>query len=258
MLLHHCTWPEIEAYLLRSRGVVIPTGSTEQHGPTGLIGTDSITAETIAYAMAERCGALVGPTLTLSQAQFNLGFPGTISLRPTTLIQVIIDYVQSLARQGFEHFYFLNGHGGNISPAQCAFQELYADRSLGQNAGAVIHCRLRSWWDFAEVNEIRQRLYGASEGMHATPSELAITRHVLPALSCADDLPSPPLLSADFMKRHSGDNHQYAVAHRDQFPDGRVGSHSGLGLAEHGVALVSAAAEAAARDYAAFLDRLES
>jgi creatinine amidohydrolase len=258
MLLHHCTWPEIEAYLLRSRGVVIPTGSTEQHGPTGLIGTDSITAETIAHAMAERCGALVGPTLTLGQAQFNLGFPGTISLRPTTLIQVIIDYVQSLARQGFEHFYFLNGHGGNISPAQCAFQELYADRSLGQNAGAVIHCRLRNWWDFAEVNEIRQRLYGASEGMHATPSELAITRHILPALSCADDLPSPPLLSADFIKRHSGDNHQYAVGHRAQFPDGRVGSHSGLGLAEHGVALVSAAAEAAARDYAAFLDRPES
>ena len=258
MLLHHCTWPEIEAYLLRSRGVVIPTGSTEQHGPTGLIGTDSITAETIAYAMSERCGALVGPTLTLGQAQFNLGFPGTISLRPTTLIQVIIDYVQSLARQGFEHFYFLNGHGGNIAPAHCAFQELYADQSLGQNAGAAIHCRLRSWWDFAEVNEIRQRLYGASEGMHATPSELAITRHVLPALSCADDLPSPPLLSADFIKRHSGDNHASAVAHRAQFPDGRVGSHSGLGLAEHGVALVSAAAEAASSDYAAFLDRLES
>lgn len=258
MLLHHCTWPEIEAYLLRSKGVVIPTGSTEQHGPTGLIGTDSITAETIAYAMAERCGALVGPTLTLSQAQFNLGFPGTISLRPTTLIHVIVDYVQSLARQGFEHFYFLNGHGGNIAPAHCAFQELYADQSLVKNAGTAIHCRLRSWWDFAEVNEIRQRLYGASEGMHATPSELAITRHVLPALSCADNLPSPPLLSADFIKRHSGDNHASAVAHRAQFPDGRVGSHSGLGLAEHGVALVSAAAEAAARDYAAFLDRLES
>lgn len=258
MLLHHCTWPEIEAYLLRSKGVVIPTGSTEQHGPTGLIGTDSITADTIAYAMAERCGALVGPTLTLSQAQFNLGFPGTISLRPTTLIHVIVDYVQSLARQGFEHFYFLNGHGGNIAPAHCAFQELYADQSLVQNAGTAIHCRLRSWWDFAEVNEIRQRLYGASEGMHATPSELAITRHVLPALSCADNLPSPPLLSADFIKRHSGDNHASAVAHRAQFPDGRVGSHSGLGLAEHGVALVSAAAEAAARDYAAFLDRLES
>jgi creatinine amidohydrolase len=253
MILHHATWPDVEAYLQRSKGVVIPTGSTEQHGPTGLIGTDSITAETIAHAMAERCGALVGPTLTLSQAQFNLGFPGTVSLRPTTLIQVIIDYVQSLARHGFERFYFLNGHGGNISPAHCAFQELYADQSLGRLAGVAIQCRLRSWWDFAEVNEIRQRLYGAAEGMHATPSELAITRHMLPQFSGPDCLPAPPLLSADFIKRHGGDNHAHAAAHRAQFPDGRVGSHSGLGLAEHGAALVVAAAEAATRDYAAFL-----
>lgn len=254
MILHHATWPEVEAYLKRSKGVVIPTGSTEQHGPTGLIGTDSITAETIAHAMAERCGALVGPTLTLSQAQFNLAFPGTISLRPTTLIQVIIDYVQSLARHGFEHFYFLNGHGGNIAPASCAFQELYADQSLRRPTGGAVRFRLRSWWDFAQVNEIRQRLYGAAEGMHATPSELAITRHRLPQFNHPDELPAPPLLSPDFIKRHGGDNHEHAAAHRARFPDGRVGSHSGLGLAEHGAALVAAAAAAAARDYAAFLE----
>ena len=40
MLLHLQTWPEVEAYLQHSRGVVIPLGSTEQHGPTGLIGTE--------------------------------------------------------------------------------------------------------------------------------------------------------------------------------------------------------------------------
>ena len=253
MVLHHATWPEVEAYLKNSRGVVIPTGSTEQHGPTGLIGTDSITAETVALAMADITGALVGPTLSLSQAQFNLGFPGTVSLRPSTLIQVIIDYVQSLARHGFEHFYFLNGHGGNISPAHCAFQELYADQSLGLHRGAAVQCRLRSWWDFSEVNEIRQRLYGVAEGMHATPSELAITRHVLPAVSCVDNLPAPPLLSADFIKRHGGDNHEHAAAHRAQFPDGRVGSHSALGRPEHGAEIIALAARAAARDYVAFL-----
>lgn len=258
MILHHSTWPDVEAYLKRSKGVVIPTGSTEQHGPTGLVGTDSITAETIAYAMAKRCGALVGPTLTLSQAQFNLSFPGTISLRPTTLIQVIIDYVQSLARHGFERFYFLNGHGGNISPAHCAFQELYADQSLGRHAVPTVHCRLRSWWDFAEVNEIRQRLYGAAEGMHATPSELAITRHQLPAASRPDQLSPPALLSADFIKLHGGDNHEHAAAHRAQFPDGRVGSHSALGMAEHGRALIESAAEAAAKDYSDFLNASES
>lgn len=253
MLLHQSTWPEVEAYLNTSDGVVIPTGSTEQHGPTGMIGTDSFTSMTIAQAMALQSGALVGPALVLGPAQFNLAFPGTVSLRPSTLTLVIIDYVQSLASQGFRHFYFLNGHGGNIAPAVCAFQELYADRSLGRSGSSAIHCRMRSWWDFAEVNEIRQRLYGAGEGMHATPSELAITRHQMPALSQPDRLAAPAILSADFMRLHAGDNHPDAASHRAQFPDGRVGSHSALGRPEHGAELVAAAAAAAALDYAQFL-----
>jgi len=231
----------------------VPMGSTEQHGPTGLIGTDSITAQAVALAMGERCGALVGPTLSLGPAQFNLGFPGTVSLRPSTLTRVIVDYVTSLASQGFRHFYFLNGHGGNLAPAQCAFQEIHAERSLGRGGRATLAFRLRSWWDYPEANALRQRLYGAGEGMHATPSELAITRALLPLACPPDDLPAPPVLESDFMKRHGGDNHDDAFAHRSRFPDGRVGSHSGLGLAEHGNELVALTGEAGARDYAAFL-----
>ena len=253
MILHNATWPEVEAYLQRSQGVVIPLGSTEQHGPTGLIGTDSFTSESIARAMGELSGALVGPTLTLGPAQFNLGFPGTVCLRPTTLIQVIIDYVQSLARSGFRHFYFLNGHGGNLAPAWCAFQELHADRSLAPGAAEPIRFRLRSWWDLAEVNTLRQSLYGAGEGMHATPSEIALTQHLFPALRRADDLAPPTALTAEFIKLHAGDNHLDALSHRAQFPDGRVGSHSGLARPEHGAALMAAAATAAAKDYADFL-----
>ncbi len=253
MVLHNATWPEVEAYLQRSRGVVIPLGSTEQHGPTGLIGTDSFTAQAVAHAMGEISGALVGPTLALGPAQFNLGFPGTVCLRPTTLIQVIIDYVQSLARSGFRHFYFLNGHGGNLAPAWCAIQELHADRSLAAQGATPIRFRVRSWWDLAEVNALRQELYGAGEGMHATPSEIAITQHLFPALRHADDLAAPPVLSPGFIKFHGGDNHDDAASHRKQFPDGRVGSHSGLARPEHGAALLAAAGSAAARDYASFL-----
>ena len=253
MILHQSTWPEVEAYLQRSTGIVIPTGSTEQHGPTGMIGTDSFTSQAIAHAMADQAEALLGPALVLGPAQFNLSFPGTISVRPTTLIQLIIDYVQSLARQGFRHFYFLNGHGGNIAPAMCAFQELHADRSLGLPAAGSLQFRLRSWWDFAEVNAMRQRLYGAGEGMHATPSELAITRQLMPAQHRPDTLAAPTALSAEFMKLHGGDNHADTLTHRAQFPDGRVGSDSALGLAEHGAQLVAAAASAAAQDYARFL-----
>lgn len=253
MLLHHATWPEVDAYLQRSRAIIVPLGSTEQHGPTGLIGTDSITAETVAREAGLLAGTLVGPTLALGPAQFNLGFPGTICLRPSTLIQVLIDYVQSLARGGFRQFYLLNGHGGNLAPVWCAMQELHADRSLGREPGEALHFRLRSWWDLPEVHALRQQLYGAGEGMHATPSEIAITQHVLPQQRRADTLAAPPLLSAAFLKFHAGDNHADADSHRAQFPDGRVGSHSGLARPEHGQALLQAAAQAAAGDLQAFL-----
>ena len=253
MILQLSTWPQVQAYLQQSRGIVVPMGSTEQHGPTGLIGTDSFTAEAVARAMGEISGALVGPTLSLGPAQFNLGFPGTVSLRPATLIQVIVDYVQSLLRHGFERFYFLNGHGGNLAPAACAFQELHADRSLGQGTAPAIRFRLRSWWDLAQVNALRQHWYGAGEGMHATPSEISITRHLYPAFSHADTLAAPAPLTADFMRQHAGDNHLDAAAHRAQFPDGRVGSDSALARAEHGQQLLAAAVAAAARDYTDFL-----
>ncbi len=254
MILHLSTWPAIEAYLQQSTGIVVPMGSTEQHGPTGLIGTDSMTAQAVAHAMAERCGALVGPALTLGPAQFNLAFPGTVSLRPGTLVAVITDYVQSLARQGFRHFYFLNGHGGNLAPAQCAFQEMHADRSLGRAGAPALCFRLRSWWDYPQANALRQSLYGAAEGMHATPSEVAITRALTPAACPPDTLAAPPLLDAAFIKAHGGDNHDDAQAHRAQFPDGRVGSHSALGLPEHGTEFIRLAADAAAHDYLEFLN----
>ena len=53
MLLHLSTWPEVENYLHTSQGLIIPIGSTEQHGPTGLIGTDAICAEVIAEGVGE-------------------------------------------------------------------------------------------------------------------------------------------------------------------------------------------------------------
>jgi len=125
MLLQLSTWLEVESYLEQSQGIIIPIGSTEQHGPTGLIGTDALCAEAIAKGVGKQVGAMVAPTLNVGMALHHTAFPGTISLRPSTLIQVILDYVTCLARAGFRQFFFINGHGGNIATLKAAFAETY-------------------------------------------------------------------------------------------------------------------------------------
>lgn len=247
------TWPEVESYLARSRGIVIPIGSMEQHGPIGLIGTDALCAETIATALGRAGDILVGPTIALSVAQFNLDFPGTVSVRATTLMALIEDYVRSLAHAGFARFYFLNGHGANIHAARAAFQDIYGAYSLRQISGPAVRCRLRSWWEYPSVDRMRREWYGEAEGMHATPSEVAITQYANPNTMRRTTLPSPPTVSAQFLRDHGGDNHWDAATHRNAFPDGRVGSDSALASPAAGRQLVEAAVVEALADYRAFL-----
>ena len=144
MLLQLSTWQEVEQYLQTSKGIIVPIGSTEQHGPNGFIGTDALCPEIVARGVADRIGALIAPTLSIGMAQHHLGFAGSITLRPSTLVSVVRDVVLSLRGHGFERIYFLNGHGGNIATVTAAFSEVYAESSLagpGSNNPGV-RCKL--------------------------------------------------------------------------------------------------------------------
>ncbi len=255
MRLALSTWPEVEAYLETSKGIIVPIGSMEQHGPNGLIATDAICAEEIALATGTAHGVLVGPTITLGVAQFNLDFPGTVTLRAETLMAVIRDYVRSLVRHGFERVFFLNGHGGNIAPANAAFQDLYADASFrADRAGASpLRCRLRSWWEYEGANTLRHDLYGEDEGLHATPSEVAITQAAYPDAIKRVEMAKPARLSPGYYRDFGGDRHYDAVHHRHWFPDGRIGSDPSLATPEAGRRLLEILVPDVIADYEAFL-----
>ena len=91
MILQQSTWSEVEGYLARSKGVIIPIGSTEQHGPNGPIGTDAICPEIVAMGVEAADDVLVAPTLAYGMAQHHLAFPGTVSLKPATLLLMLKD-----------------------------------------------------------------------------------------------------------------------------------------------------------------------
>lgn len=256
MLLELSTSQDVEAYLERSTGIIVPIGSVEQHGPNGLMATDAICAEIIARRAGEDAGVLIGPTLTLGVAQFNLGFAGTVSLRARTLMAVITDYVDSLTRHGFERIFFLNGHGGNVAPANAAFQDVYAARSLERGGGNApgVRCRLRSWWDYEGVNNLRQELYGEWEGLHATPSEVAITQHAFPDSIRQATMDKPAKLPEDYYRNFGGDKHYDADHHRKWFPDGRIGSDPSMATPGDGQRLVDTVVPEVIADYRAFLE----
>jgi creatinine amidohydrolase len=241
MLLQLQTWPEVDSYLQTSRGIIVPIGSTEQHGPVGLIGTDAICAEIIANGVGEATGALVAPTIAVGMAQHHMAFAGSITLRPSTLIAMLRDFVDSLAMHGFEQFYFINGHGGNIATITAAFSEIYAARSLAPpGSPGLVRCRLRNWWQAEGVGGLAKQLYGDAEGSHATPSEVAVTQFAHPEAIKTARLDPPIAPRGDFAD---------AADYRRHFPDGRIGSNSALATPEAGRRLYELAVAGLVKDY---------
>ena len=246
MLLHLSTWPEVEAYLESSRGIIIPIGSTEQHGPTGLIGTDAIAAEAIALRVGEAANALVGPTINVGMALHHTSFPGTISLRPQTLILVIRDYITSLAKAGFDKYFFINGHGGNIATMKAAFAESYAHLSdLNIPNCDRIQCQIGNWFMCGSVYKLAKELYGNQEGSHATPSEIALTQYLYP-----EAIKQAPLSE----EVASGYKIYSAADFRRRFPDGRMGSNPALATPEHGQQFYELAVKELTNNYLEFLN----
>jgi len=178
-------------------------------------------------------------------SQHHMAFTGTITLRPSTLIRLVIDVVDSLSRHGFTHIYFLNGHGGNIAPVTTAFSEIYADT----NSVNPPRLRLGNWWRDPAITDLATELYGDAEGRHATVSEVSLSYFAHP--ESVKDVSMSPAVARD------GDIYD-AADFRKQFPDGRVGSNPALASVEAGESFYRLAVATIRDDFFSFVNEAGS
>ena len=148
MRLEELNWFDVENYLINDDRLMIVIGSCEQHGYLSLL-TDVKIPLALADAASERTGVLVAPPLNFGSSSYFLGYPGTLSLRVSVLLDVVEDLVRSAYRHGFRKLLILNGHGGNDSARGRLFE--LATELTG------IHIAWYAWWQSHSIEELSLR-----------------------------------------------------------------------------------------------------
>lgn len=112
MRFEELNWFDIEKYLKVDDRLILVLGACEQHGYLSLA-TDVLIPQALGDAASQRTGVLVAPPINYGASPYFLAYPGTLSLRLTTLLDLMEDLVRSAYGHGFRRMLVLNGHGGN-------------------------------------------------------------------------------------------------------------------------------------------------
>jgi len=192
-LLAEMSWLEVKTYLENDNRAILPLGAVEEHGRHLGLGTDFIEAEAIARGAGEATGVVVAPTLNYGSSLALMGFSGTLSLRPVTLILVLEDLVRALYQHGFHRLLIVNGHGGNTPAISSAVQNA---------AGELPKLRVKKfeWWSDVEVTPVVSEVLGEQAGSHASLGETSFMLAVCPQavkLGNLTGLSSPDRLSRE-------------------------------------------------------------
>ncbi len=224
-LLAEIGWPDVAAYLESDDRVILPIGSTEQHGRHLPLSTDTLVPTELARRLGERTGVLVAPSLPYGMSLHHLGFPGSLSLRPETLSHVLEDILRSLYRHGFRRVFVLNGHGGNAASLQVALANVMSDLP-------DLAVRVRHWWRESAADEALKSALGELRVGHADAGETA------PILALRPDLVHLE------RARHTTDDQPIEVltehTFRQRFPHGVIGADPRLASAELGEQMLAA------------------
>jgi creatinine amidohydrolase len=195
MRFEDLSWMDVEAYLQTDDRLMLILGACEQHAYLSLT-TDVRIPQALADAASQSSGVLCAPPLNFGCSPYFLAYPGTLSLRPETLMALVGDVVESLYGQGFRRLLVLNGHGGN-GPARSRLYELAA-------AHPDLQLRWYEWWLSHSVEEVALRHH--LKPAHANWLEAFPFTQVGP-LPAGDKVPPevPGLLSPARFRQLNGD-----------------------------------------------------
>ena len=171
VFLGEMTDPEVRAALERTQTIIVPTGSTEQHGPHGPLLTDALIPTEVGRRVAERIGALVGPPINYALSYPHVGFTGVVHIRVPTFMSLIEDLCASYASIGFTRIVFLNGHYDNT------YAIAYACATAAERMPAGVNAFPVNYWDGMTAEEAGE-FFGPTTGLHANRGE---TSAVMPS-----------------------------------------------------------------------------
>ena len=164
MRLARLTWPQAERVLQSDPVVILPVGTAEQHGRHLPLGTDMLAPEAVCDLIeAKDPEVLILPSWSYGQCDSQTEFPGTISLGPQLLYEVVMKIFTGLMRHGARRFIALNGHGPNCGPIERTALEL-------SRRGAML--AELNWWRY--VWDLNSAWRGGHAGGQETAAILAI------------------------------------------------------------------------------------
>lgn len=143
--------------------IVIPVGSTEQHGTQSALGTDYMVPSYLADHIEDVDNVIVAPTVPYGVCPYHLSFEGSINIGYEGLYLVLHGIMDSLMQHGVRRFVVLNGHGGNTPSIDRAALEVY-------HKGGV--CASVDWWSL--VAQLDDRFQGGHGDVLETPAMMAI------------------------------------------------------------------------------------
>ena len=176
VFLGEMTSPEVEAFLAAGHDtVIVPVGSTEQHGPHGPLLTDAIVPTEVARRVAPDVGAVVAPTINYGLSYPHAGFTGLVWIRIPTFMAFVEDVVVGLATAGFRRIVLLNGHYDNTYALAYACANAAERLPDGTRAFPI------NYWDGITAEESAE-FFGATSGLHANKGETSAVLAINPAL----------------------------------------------------------------------------